>query len=64
MAYAVDTAEASEPELDEDTGLPKAELKALIEVGRAQIARGEGIVMDDAAWARLFAKAKTGHPKP
>lgn len=64
MAHALRIPEAAELELDEDTGLPKAELKALIEVGRAQIARGEGIVMDDAAWERLFAKAGTGSQAP
>ena len=48
-------------ELDLDTGIPKAELQAMLDVGLAQLARGEGIRMDDAAWAQLRAEMRRRH---
>lgn len=40
-------------ELDDDTGLPKAELRQMLQDGLDQLKRGEGIVMDAAAWQQL-----------
>ncbi|MFO0576147.1 MAG: hypothetical protein U1A78_19260 [Polyangia bacterium] len=40
-------------DIDADTGLPKAELRRMLDEGLAELERGEGIVMDDAAWDAL-----------
>lgn len=38
---------------DAETGLPKAELRRMLDEGLAELERGEGIEMDDAAWDKL-----------
>ena len=40
-------------QLDAETGIPKAELRRMLDEGLAELAHGEGIEMDDAAWDRL-----------
>ena len=39
--------------IDAETGLPKVELRRMLDEGLAEIERGEGIEMDDAAWGKL-----------
>lgn len=39
--------------IDVDTGIPKADLRRMLDEGLAELARGEGIEMDDAAWDTL-----------
>jgi len=39
--------------IDAETGLPKVELRRMLDEGLAEIERGEGIEMDDAAWDKL-----------
>ena len=39
--------------IDADTGIPKADLRRMLDEGLAELARGEGIEMDDAAWDTL-----------
>ena len=39
--------------VDADTGLPKVELRRMLDEGLTELAHGEGIEMDDAAWDRL-----------
>ena len=36
--------------VDAETGIPKVELRRMLDEGLAELARGEGIEMDDAAW--------------
>lgn len=57
MARALKVLEAGELDaLDEDTGIPKAELREMLQAGLDELARGEGVVMDTAAWQRLRAE--------
>ncbi len=39
--------------IDAETGLPKVELRRMLDEGIAELERGEGIEMDDAAWDKL-----------
>ncbi len=39
--------------IDAETGIPKIELRCRLDEGLAELERGEGIEMDDAAWDRL-----------
>lgn len=39
--------------IDAETGLPKVELRRMLDEGLAELERGEGIEMDDAAWDKL-----------
>lgn len=39
--------------LDAETGIPKVELRRMLDEGLAELERGEGIEMDDAAWDKL-----------
>lgn len=39
--------------IDAETGLPKVELRRMLDEGLAELDRGEGIEMDDAAWNKL-----------
>ena len=39
--------------IDAETGLPKVELRRMLDEGLAELARGEGAEMDDAAWDKL-----------
>ena len=39
--------------IDAETGLPKVELRRMLDEGLAELDRGEGIEMDDAAWGKL-----------
>jgi hypothetical protein len=39
--------------IDAETGIPKVELRRMLDEGLAELERGEGIEMDDAAWDRL-----------
>lgn len=38
---------------DAETGIPKVELRRMLDEGLAELERGEGIEMDDAAWDKL-----------
>lgn len=40
-------------DIDAETGLPKVELRRMLDEGLAELERGEGIEMDDAAWDKL-----------
>jgi hypothetical protein len=40
-------------QIDVETGMPKAELRRMLDEGLAELDRGEGIEMDDAAWDKL-----------
>lgn len=50
--------EREDAELDLDTGIPKAELRQMLQTGLDELARGEGIVMDDADWRELRAEMR------
>jgi hypothetical protein len=39
--------------IDAETGLPKVELRRMLDEGLAELERGQGIEMDDAAWDKL-----------
>ena len=39
--------------IDAETGIPKVELRRMLDEGLADLERGEGIEMDDAAWDKL-----------
>lgn len=39
--------------IDAETGIPKVELRRMLDEGLAEFQRGEGIEMDDAAWDKL-----------
>lgn len=39
--------------IDAETGIPKVELRRMLDEGLAELERGEGIEMDDAAWNKL-----------
>ena len=39
--------------IDAETGISKAELRRMLDEGLAELERGEGIEMDDAAWDKL-----------
>lgn len=39
--------------IDAETGIPKVELRRMIDEGLAELERGAGIEMDDAAWDKL-----------
>lgn len=58
MASALKAVETNDTELDLDTGIPKAELREMLLVGLDELARGEGIVMDAAAWKQLRAEMR------
>ncbi len=49
LAHAIQVPE----HIDAETGIPKAELRRMLDEGLAELERGEGIEMDDAAWDRL-----------
>lgn len=53
--------EAKDAELDLDTGIPKAELRQMLQAGLDELARGEGIVMDAAAWQALRTEMRQRH---
>ena len=36
--------------IDAETGIPKVELRRMLDEGLAELERGEGIAMNDAAW--------------
>ena len=40
-------------DVDIETGIPKVELRRMLDEGLAELERGEGIEMDDAAWDKL-----------
>ena len=40
-------------DVDIETGIPKVELRCMLDEGLAELERGEGIEMDDAAWDKL-----------
>lgn len=40
-------------QIDAETGLLKVELRRMLDEGLAELERGEGIEMDDAAWGKL-----------
>jgi len=51
--------------IDAETGLPKVELRRMLDEGLAELEQGEGIEMDDAAWDKLRAEMRSRrHPKP
>ena len=39
--------------VDAETGISKVELRRMLDEGLTELARGEGIEMDDAGWDRL-----------
>lgn len=39
--------------IDAETGIPKVELRRMLDEGLAELERGQGIEMDDAAWDQL-----------
>lgn len=39
--------------IDAETGIPKVELRRMLDEGLVELERGEGIEMDDAAWGKL-----------
>lgn len=39
--------------IDAETGIPKVELRRMLDEGLAELERGEGLEMDDAAWDKL-----------
>jgi hypothetical protein len=39
--------------IDAETGIPKVELRRMLDEGVAELERGKGIEMDDAAWDKL-----------
>lgn len=39
--------------IDAETGLPKAELRRMLDEGLDELKRGDGMSMDDAAWEKL-----------
>ena len=39
--------------IDAETGIPKPDLRRMLDEGLAELDRGEGIEMDDAAWDKL-----------
>ncbi len=39
--------------VDAETGIPKVELRRMLDDGLTELVRGEGIEMDAAAWDRL-----------
>ena len=39
--------------IDAETGILKVELRRMLDEGLAELERGEGIEMDDAAWDKL-----------
>ncbi len=39
--------------IDVETGIPKVDLRRMLDEGLAELQRGEGIEMDDAAWDKL-----------
>lgn len=52
-------------DIDADTGLPKVELRRMLDEGLAELERGEGIEMDDAAWDKLRDELRSRRqPKP
>jgi len=48
--------------LDAETGIPKVELRRMLDEGLTELARGEGIEMDDAAWDRLRSELRARRP--
>ncbi len=49
LAQAILTAD----HVDAETGISKVELRRMLDEGLTELARGEGIEMDDAGWDRL-----------
>ena len=49
LAQAILTAD----HVDAETGISKVELRRMLDEGLTELARGEGIAMDDAGWDRL-----------
>jgi hypothetical protein len=49
--------------IDAETGIPKVELRRMLNEGLAELERGEGIEMDDAAWDALRAELRS-HRQP
>ena len=45
--------------VDAETGIPKVDLRRMLDEGLKELARGEGIEMDDAAWDRLRSELRT-----
>ncbi len=51
--------------IDAETGIPKVELRQMLDEGLAELERGEGVVMDDAAWDQLRDELRRRHqPRP
>ena len=48
--------------VDAETGLPKVELRRMLDDGLTELARGEGIEMDDAAWDHLRSELRARRP--
>jgi len=55
LAHAIQVPE----HIDAETGIPKVELRRMLDDGLAELDRGEGIEMDDAAWDKLRNELRT-----
>jgi len=58
LAHAILTAD----HVDQETGIPKVELRRMLDEGLTELLRGEGIEMDDAAWDRLRGELRARRP--
>ena len=58
LAQAILTAD----HVDAETGIPKVELRRMLDEGLADLVRGEGIEMDDAAWDHLRSELRARRP--
>lgn len=45
--------------IDAETGIPKVELRRMLDEGLTELERGEGMEMDDAAWDTLRAELRS-----
>lgn len=58
LAHAILTAD----HVDQETGIPKVELRRMLDEGLTELLRGEGIEMDDAAWEQLRGELRARRP--
>ena len=55
LAQAILTAD----HVDAETGISEVELRRMLDEGLTELARGEGIEMDDAGWDRLRSELRS-----
>ncbi len=58
LAQAILTAD----HVDAETGIPKVEVRRMLDEGLAELLRGADIEMDDAAWDRLRTELRARRP--